>query len=271
MVAIKRSLQTLIKEIIEDMKGKQSILVAFSGGVDSSVVAALAHRALRDRALAVTASSETLSAHELEEAGQIAHEIGIDHRIITYSELASENFASNPGNRCYFCQHMRMGNLKRLARELGFLTVASGTNLSDTQGHRPGLRAMSEHDIYQPLLQHRVEKPVVRAIGRELGLSVWDKPSMACLASRIPHGLRVTQRKLTMIECAEEFLHQKGFRQVRVRHHNNWARIEIAPEEMEKAFDRDLLRVITTHFKTLGFEYVALDLEGYPSGRFDQT
>jgi len=249
------------------MGEKQSILVAFSGGVDSSVVAALAHRALGKQAVAVTAVSETLAARELEEAAQTAREIGINHRTVTYSELASESFASNSENRCYFCQNMRMRKLKALAVQLGFATVASGTNLSDTQGHRPGLRAMEEHEIYQPLLEHRVDKPTVRAMARELGLSVWDKPSMACLASRIPQGLPVTKGRLLMIEQAEDFLHQRGFRQVRVRCQDKLARIEVAAEEMERALNRHLLGEIAAHFKTLGFEYVTLDLEGYRTGR----
>lgn len=260
-------LEILIRQIIEEMKKKESILVAFSGGVDSSVVAALAHRALGDRALAVTAASETLPARELEEARRAAQEIGIAHRIISYSELASEEFSSNPQNRCYFCQDMRMSSLKRLAQELGFITVASGTNLSDTRGHRPGLLAMAEHSVYQPLLEHGVEKPEVRAMARVLGLSVWDKPSMACLASRIPHGLRVTQRRLTMIERAESFLHEKGFRQCRVRCHEKLARIEVAPEEMERIFDCSLIEAIASHLKDLGFERVTLDLEGYRTGQ----
>ncbi|OGF53304.1 MAG: TIGR00268 family protein [Candidatus Fraserbacteria bacterium RBG_16_55_9] len=266
MTTANSRVQTLITEILEDMRERRSILVAFSGGVDSSVVAALAHRALGERALAVTAASETLPARELDEVRQVAREIAIAHRVITFSELASESFASNPENRCYFCQRMRMSNLKTLAQQLGFSTVASGTNLSDTRGHRPGLHAMAEHDVYQPLLEHRVEKPEVRAIAQELGLSVWDKPSMACLASRIPHGLRVTQGKLTMIEQAEDFLHQKGFRQVRVRYHDRLARIEVAPEEMVKIFDGHLWKEIASYLKLLGFESVTLDLEGYRTG-----
>jgi uncharacterized protein len=266
MPSTQAAVRAVMKEILEEMRGKRSILVAFSGGVDSSVVAALAYRALGDQALAVTAASETLAARELQEAQQTAQEIGIAHRVIRYSELAHDRFASNPENRCYFCQAMRMGSLKALAIQFGFATVASGTNLSDTQGHRPGLKAMQEHGIYQPLLSHRVDKPTVRAIAHELDLSVWDKPSMACLASRVPHGLRVTKGRLAMIEQAENFLYGKGFRQFRVRCHEKLARIEIAPEEMERTFDLDLLREITAQFKALGFEYVTLDLDGYRTG-----
>lgn len=247
-----------------------SVLVAFSGGVDSSVVAALAHRALRDRALAVTAAGETLAARELGEARQVAREIGITHRVITFSELSDGDFAQNPSNRCYFCQFMRMGHLKRLADELGFRAVASGTNLSDTKGHRPGLKAMEEHGIYQPLLEHGIDKNGVRALARALGLSIWDKPSLACMASRLPYGLRVTKGRLAMIERAEAYLHERGFRQFRVRHHGDLARIEIAREELGKILNRDLLEEIAARFKRLGFEYVTLDLEGYRSGRLDE-
>lgn len=259
-----------IDALTSAIRGKGSVLVAFSGGVDSSLVAALAHRALGDRALAVTAVSETLAAHERHEAEQVAQEIGIAHRTVHYSELSDESFSENPSNRCYFCQNMRMGQLRELADELGFAVVASGTNRSDAGEHRPGLQAMDERKIYQPLLEHGVDKTGVRTIARELGLSVWDKPSMACLASRIPYGLRVTDQRLSMIERAEAVIQGFGVRQARVRHHDGLARIEVAPDEIAKVLDATTLSEIADHMKSIGFDYVALDLEGYRSGRLDE-
>lgn len=261
----------LIDDLTDSLKSRGSVLVAFSGGVDSSVVAALAYRALNGEALAVTAASETLASRELEEAGSIAREIGIRHQVITFSELADEDFARNPSHRCYFCQRMRMGRLRELADQRGFHAVAAGTNLSEVSGHRPGIQAMTEHSIYQPLLEHRVDKSGVRAIARALGLSNWDKPSVACMASRIPHDLRVTRGRLSMIERAEDFLRQKGFKQFRVRHHREIARIEIAREEFDNLLDRKLLREISAHLKQLGFTYVTLDLDGYRSGSLNEA
>ena len=253
------------------IRAKKSVLVAFSGGVDSSVVAALAYRALGDQALAVTGVSETLADHERHEAEIVAEEIGVPHRTVHYSELADESFSQNPDNRCYFCQNMRMGHLRGLADELGYAVVASGTNASDAGEHRPGLRAMDEREVYQPLLEHGVDKTGVRTIARELGLSVWDKPSMACLASRIPYGLRVTDERLSMIERAEAVVQGFGVRQARVRHHDGLARVEIAPDELGKVLNTDILAEMAEHLKRIGFDFVTLDLEGYRSGRLDET
>ena len=261
---------TQIDALSSAIRTKDSVLVAFSGGVDSSLVAALAHRALGERALAVTAVSETLADHERHEAEAVAEEIGIPHRTIHYSELSDDNFSDNPDNRCYFCQNMRMGHLRNLADDLGYAVVASGTNASDAGEHRPGLQAMDEREVYQPLLEHGVDKTGVRTIARALGLSVWDKPSMACLASRIPYGLRVTDERLAMIERAEAVIQGFGVRQARVRHHDGLARIEVAPDELANVLDATTLADIADHLKGIGFDFVTLDLEGYRSGRLDE-
>lgn len=255
-----------IHTIEADMRELGELVVAFSGGVDSALVAALAQRALGERALAVTAVSETLAARELEEARALAAEIGIRHQTIAFSELSDERFVENTAARCFFCQSMRFGQLQAMARQLGYGAVASGTNASDLSDHRPGLSAMEALRVVQPLLDHHVEKHQVRAMARLLGVSAWDKPAAACLSSRIPHGTQVTAERLRRIEAAEEVLHAHGFEQFRVRDHGGLARVELASQELERAYDPTLLRALNIQIKAAGFERVALDLVGYRSG-----
>lgn len=256
-----------IEAIVEQMRGLgEEILVAFSGGVDSTLVAALAHRAVGERAVAVTAVSETLATRELEEAIELAGEIGIRHEQIAFSELADERFVENTSARCFYCQSMRFGQLQELGQRLGFRVVASGTNASDLGDHRPGLKAMEALRVYQPLLEHEVDKAMVRRMARALGLSAWDKPAAACLSSRIPHGMEVTTQRLRRIEAAEEVLHAQGFRQFRVRDHGGIARVEISTLELPGALDGARLEALGEAILEAGFEHVALDLVGYRSG-----
>lgn len=257
---------SVIDTITAQMRDLGAIVVAFSGGVDSTVVAALAHRALGEDALAVTAVSETLAGRELEEAKEIAAEIGIRHELMTFSELDDERFKANTPSRCFFCQSMRFDHLRTIADRVGCDVLASGTNADDIGDHRPGLAAMEERRVYQPLLEHDVDKVGVRAIARELGLSVWDKPAAACLSSRIPHGLEVTENRLRRIEAAEDVLAAHGFRQFRVRAHDSLARIEVALDEMPRILEPGLLRDISSSIRDTGFERVALDMSGYRSG-----
>ena len=251
----------------EDLADRDGVLVAFSGGVDSSVVAALAHDALGDDAVACTAKSETLPDAELGGATAVAEEIGIRHEIVEFSELDSQEFVANDGERCYHCRTMRLSAMFDAARELGIETVCDGTNASDPgEGHRPGLRAVEELDAYSPLLEHDITKEEVREIARDYGLSVSEKPSMACLSSRIPTGLEVTEERLTRVEKAETLLRTWGFEQFRVRDHDGLARIEVAPAELERALDPDFARAAREHLSDIGFEHVTLDLEGYRTG-----
>ncbi len=260
-------IEATITDITADLAERDGVLVAFSGGVDSSVVAALAHEALGDDAVACTAKSETLPGAELEETKRVADEIGIRHEIVEFSELNSEEFRRNDEERCYHCRTMRLSAMYDAARERGIDTVCDGTNASDSgEGHRPGLRAVEELNAYSPLLEHGITKEEVREIAREFDLSVADKPSMACLSSRIPTGLEVTEERLTRIEKAERILRTWGFEQFRVRDHDGLARIEVAPDELEAALDPDFVWAVREHIADLGFEHVTLDLHGYQTG-----
>ena len=261
------SLDAKLAAARDDLADRDGVLVAFSGGVDSSVVAALAHDALGDDAVACTAKSETLPAAELDEAKRVAEEIGIRHEIVEFSELDDPQFVANDGDRCYHCRTMRLGRMYDAAQELGIGTVCDGTNADDTDGgHRPGLQAVDELDVASPLLAHGLTKADVREAADRYGLSVADKPSMACLSSRIPTGLEVTEKKLTRIERAEALLREWGFSQFRVRDHDGLARIEVGADELDVALAPDFAAAARERLTEIGFDHVTLDLEGYQTG-----
>jgi uncharacterized protein len=250
--------------IVADLAARGSVLVAYSGGVDSAVVAALALRAVGERALAVTAAAETLAGAELDHARRLATEIGIRHRVVTYSELDEPEFVANPAHRCYVCQGMRMDSMWRVAAEEGFAVVCDGTNASDPGPDRPGLRAVAERGVYSPLLAHGVGKAATRAIARALDLSAWDRPANACLSSRIPHGQVVTLGKLRRVEAAEELLAGHGFRVVRVRHDGGAARVEVGAGEVARL--AGLWSDVQPRLLALGFGAADFDRGGYRSG-----
>ncbi len=261
--------RSLSHEIEADLAAHSPVLVAFSGGVDSAVVALLARRALASRALAVTAAAETLAGAELDHARALAAEIGIAHEVVTYSELDDPEYVANPAWRCYVCQGMRMGTMVRLARERGYSRVCDGTNASDPGPDRPGLRAVREQGVESPLLAHAATKELVREIARGFGLSVWDRPANACLSSRIPHGQTVTLGKLRRVERAEGLLLERGFRVVRVRHDGASARVEVGEAEVPRL--ESLWSDLLPDLLALGFRGATLDLSGYRRGGADPS
>ena len=242
-----------------------SALVAFSGGVDSSLALAVAARALpKERVLAVTSNNETYLPSELDLAREFAASLGVEHLVINTRELDNPDYANNPTNRCYFCKSTLYSDLSGIASERGYGCVVDGANADDEGDYRPGRKAAKELGVVSPLSIAKVGKAEVRELAKHLGLPSWDKPALACLSSRFPYGQEITPEKLSQVARAEEFLRKEGFRQVRVRHHGEIARLEVGPEEMERAFA--LREEISTELKEAGFLYVALDLSGYAPG-----
>lgn len=244
----------------------QKAIVALSGGVDSAVVALAAKRALDKKAVAVTADYNTLSGDELKSARKIAKEIDIDHRIVRYNELENDEFVKNDILRCYHCRTELASYLLLEAKKMNVSLIVDGTNIDDLKDYRPGIKAMRENGVKSPLVELGIDKQNIRSIAKSNNLSVFDKPSNSCLASRIPHGIPVTFEKLKRIETAEILVKSIfNVRQVRVRDHQDTARIEVGREELKEMFDTDKLLAIDSKLKNLGFRYVALDLSGYKS------
>lgn len=244
----------------------QKAIVALSGGVDSAVVALAAKKALDKKAVAVTADYNTLSGDELKSARKIAKELDIDHRIVRYNELDNEEFVKNDSLRCYHCRTELASYLLLEAKKMDVSLIVDGTNIDDLKDYRPGIKAMRENGVKSPLVELGIGKQNIRSIAKSNNLSVFDKPSNSCLASRIPHGIPVTFEKLKRIETAEILVKSVfNVRQVRVRDHQDTARIEVGREEFKEMFDTDKLLTIDSKLKNLGFKYVALDLSGYKS------
>lgn len=260
-----------IEKIREAIKARESAVIAFSGGVDSTTLAALAFEELGDRALAVTIDSPLFPRHQLETASQAACEIGIQHKILPFSLNSVPYFTANTINRCYFCKKALLETLLEFAEKTGYNAVLEGTNASEIKGeNRPGYRAIQEagEKIYSPFVEFNVTKEEIREIAANLSLSAAGRPSAACLATRIAYGQPITPEALEKIEKAEDYLLDLGFTQFRVRLHSNLARIELTQKEIEEAFRKR--EKISRHLKTLGFDYVTLDLEGFRSGSMDE-
>lgn len=258
------------RRMIDAMRERGRVLVAFSGGVDSGLVARIAHDALGDGALAVLADAESLARWEFEEANAEAEEIGIRLQTVRLSELANDRYVANPANRCYFCRKELGAALKPIAAELGFRAIADGVNLSDLGDHRPGIQAMNEEGFWHPLVEFGLEKPDVRALARELGLSFHAKPSNACLSSRISYGEVITLDKLQRVEAAEEAIRSLGFPVVRVRAHEGIARIEVPKEDLARIVEPATAARVARAVREAGFVYVTIDLLGYRSGSMNE-
>ena len=256
-----------LQKILQDMG---AVLVAFSGGVDSSFLLHVAHEMLGDRAMAITFVSPFLSRKEAERAKLFCKEKGIKHIILEADPLKVEQIRANPPDRCYHCKKELYTRALDEARRIGSVHLVDGTQLSDDSDHRPGRRALRELRIRSPLAEAGLDKNQVRQFSRKLGLSSWNLPPMACLASRIPYGTFLDSESLARVEAAEEFLFEEGFFLARVRDHNKTARIELGFEEIERLSDTNLRDRLVSHFKSLGYVAVTLDLEGYRTGRLNE-
>jgi pyridinium-3,5-biscarboxylic acid mononucleotide sulfurtransferase len=248
-----------------------SLIVALSGGADSAYLAWAAQRALGERALSVTALSPSFSAHDRAAVDQFVHAFQIRHEFVDTHEMENPAYRANAADRCFYCKDELFSVLDAIAQERGFSATAYGVNADDTLDFRPGHRAAKEHRVLAPLLSAGLRKSEIRLLSQRAGLPTWDRPASACLASRVPYGTEVTPERLTMIERGEAALRELGFRQFRVRLHDQLARVEIAPEEMDRALSRETSAAISQALKKAGFTYVALDLEGYRQGSLNEA
>ena len=255
----------------EILSGYQSVLIAFSGGVDSAYLAIAAAGALGQHALAVTADSPSYPDTHRQLALTIARDFGFPHEVIHTAELDRPEYRANPANRCYYCKDELYGRLAAIARERGIAVIVDGNNADDRGDYRPGRQAAREHGVKSPLDEAELTKDDIRALARAAGLESWDEPASACLSSRIPYGHEVTDERLRQIERAEAVLRDLGFRIFRVRHHDDTARLEIARAEMPRALDPDVNARLVAALKALGYQYVSLDLQGYRLGSLNEA
>ena len=257
--------------LLSDLSGAGRLLVAFSGGVDSSYLAWAARRALGRDALAVTAVSPSYPAAHREMAERIAREFDIAHRFVETHEMDQVSYRRNAPDRCYHCKTELFVRMENLLEELGFDALAYGINLDDQSDHRPGHRAAAEHRVLSPLMEAGLDKESIRVLSREAGLPCWDLPASACLASRLPYGTEVTAQRLKQVEEGEERLRGLGFRQVRLRHHGDVARVEIDPEEIRGGLSTQKMQAISAAIKPLGFRWVCIDVDGYRMGSLNDA
>lgn len=258
----------LLQSLFRDM---EKALIAYSGGIDSTLVAKVAYDVLRDRALAVTAISPSLLPEDLEDARVQASEIGINHEVVETNEMGNPNYTSNPVNRCYFCKSELHDTLKPLAILRGYPYVIDGVNADDLKDYRPGIQAAKERGARSPLAEVGITKLEVRQLAKELALPWWDKPAQPCLSSRFPYGEEITIQKLQRVGRAERYLRQLGLKTLRVRSEGDTAKIELPPEEIKEFVLSTDLSILVSAFQEFGFIYVTLDLEGFRSGKLNQV
>ena len=263
---VSADLERKYEKLLEIIRQYDGLIVAFSGGVDSTFLLAAAHSVLGDRLVAVTARSPVHPARESEFAVRFAESRNIRHRLVRSREMTQADFLANPVDRCYICKKHILGDLAALGREMGIDHIAHGANVDDLGDYRPGMQAAEEAGVAAPLLEAGLTKADIRMLSKRLGLETWDRPSMACLASRIPYGTPITETDLQMVDRAEQVLLNLGFKTCRVRHHGDVCRIELLPDELKKALGDDIRPTIVSELRRAGFRYVALDLRGYVQG-----